>query len=366
MSDDAPPFSTDHDDPLLRELIHRLLAEGKPEEEINRHLQDALPEATAQGAARLLEGLKAGADEMFADRRRIRRRFLRRQREKWGRPLDLLFMLVEAACEAGEEYNRSYQGVAAAERDFVFDALRRLHARACLVAGEVLVLMENGYPSGAMARWRTLHEIAVVGCFLREQGKAVAEKYLLHHVVDTYKAATDFQRNCHTIGYEPYSTEEITQLRVEHDKLCQQFGKEYRGQWGWAAEALKPKSANFAEIEAAISFDHHRPFFKLACHSNHAGSKGIQFDLGNSLNPLGSDCLLAGPSDAGLLDPGTCTAVSILQITTNLILYRSKRLEALIVAKSLDLPTDEILESFATAEAELTAKAEAMRIQRPG
>jgi hypothetical protein len=95
--------------------------------------------------------------------------------------------------------------------------------------------------------------------------------------------------------------------------------------------------------------------------SNHAGSKGIQFDLGNALNPPGSDILLAGPSDAGLYDPGTCTAVSLLLITTNLILYRNEKLTALIVVESLNLLTDEILESFADAEAELAAKVDVIR-----
>ncbi len=71
--------------------------------------------------------------------------------------------------------------------------------------------------------------------------------------------------------------------------------------------------------------------------------------------------MLAGPSDAGLVDPGVCTAVSILQATTNLILYRNARMTPLIVAQSLTLLTDEIAEAFATAGAELSAKAEAMR-----
>jgi hypothetical protein len=67
--------------------------------------------------------------------------------------------------------------------------------------------------------------------------------------------------------------------------------------------------------------------------------------------------MLAGPSDAGLCDPGTCTAVSILYITTNLILYRNEKLTPLSIVQSLDLLTDEILKAFATAEAELAAKA---------
>jgi hypothetical protein len=357
MNDEPPMFAADDDDPYALEIIKRLLAQGIPEAEIDQHVEAALPEATAKAASELLQRLKAKADEMFVDRRGIREGFLERQCQKWGKPLDQLFMLLEAAREAGEGYNESFETVAAAEQDYVFDALRRLHARACLVASEILWLMEGGYPSGAMARWRTLHEIAVVGCFIKEKGQEVAEKYLLHHVVDTYKAAEDFQKRCGTLGYEPLSAQELSQMQADRDTLCQRFGKDYREQWGWAAAALKPKPATFAEIEAAVSFDHHRPFYKLACHSNHAGSKGIQFELGNALNPSGADVMLAGPSDAGLCDPGTCTAVSLLQITTILLLYRNEKLTALIVIAALELLTDEILESFAAAEAALAAKA---------
>jgi hypothetical protein len=55
-------------------------------------------------------------------------------------------MLLEAAREAGEAYNESFEAAAAAEQDYVFNALRRLHARACLVACEILWFMEGGYP----------------------------------------------------------------------------------------------------------------------------------------------------------------------------------------------------------------------------
>jgi hypothetical protein len=37
------------------------------------------------------------------------------------------------------------------------------------------------------------------------------------------------------------------------------------------------------------------------------------------LNPPGSQVMLAGPSDAGLADPGICAAKSAPQTTTNLI-----------------------------------------------
>jgi hypothetical protein len=79
-------------------------------------------------------------------------------------------------------------------------------------------------------------------------------------------------------------------------------------------------------------------------------------------NLPGSQIMLAGPSDAGLADPGICTATSVLQTTTNLILYPNAKLTTLIVAECLSQLTDEIKETFATAEEQLAA--EAKKIQR--
>jgi Family of unknown function (DUF5677) len=363
MQDDDTMFGSPdaEDDPFMAELMSGLLAEGVQEDDLEERINAALPQATAAGASHLLAELKARSGDMFADRHQIRSGFLARQREKWGKPLDLLFMLLEAARESGEEYAATFQKVAEAEQDFVFLALCKLHARACLVASEVHWLLEGGYASGAMARWRTLHEIAVVGCFLRENCQAVAERYLLHHEAEAFKSATDFQKHHQTLDYEPFTPDELQGMEARCNQLCERFGTAYKQQWGWAAEALKSKKPTFTDVENAVSLDHYRPYFKLASHANHAGSKGLHYDLGNDLNPPGTSYMLAGPSDAGLCDPGACTANSVLQATTNLILYRNAKLSALIVVESVALLTDEILESFATADDELRTKAEAFQ-----
>lgn len=52
----------------------------------------------------------------------------------------------------------------------------------------------------------------------------------------------------------------------------------------------------------------------------HAGPKGAVFRLG--LLPTTKPMLLAGPSNAGLDEAGKLTAISLSQITTNLLLHR--------------------------------------------
>jgi hypothetical protein len=363
MNADDPIFgkSVEEDDTLMTSVINDLLAQGIQPDEIGPRLDAMFPGAIVESGAQLLNGLKAHAAEMLADRRKIRRGFQKRQHEKWGKPLDLLLMLMEAARESGEEYNATLEASPGSEDDFVFDALRRLHARGCLLTSEILCLVEGGYASGAMARWRTLHEMAVVGYFVKEHGQDVAERYLWHHEADAYRAAVQINEHATLLGSEPFPDLELRQLQAQRDALCQRFGESYKEDWGWAAEALKPKRANFAEIEKAVSLGHYRPYFKLASHGNHAGSKGIWFDLGNSLNAPGTEVMLAGPSDAGLADPGMCTAISLLQLTTNLILYRNPKLTALIVAECLNQLTNEIKDAFVTAQDELTELAKRMQ-----
>lgn len=212
--------------------------------------------------------------------------------------------MIEAAVELGGEFNQQYEQEAAKSNDFLFDALRRLHARACLLANETHWMLEGGFASGAMSRWRTLHEISVIAFFLRQHGQA-AERYLLHEGIESFQAARKYQDHCKRLGEVLLSAAEFQKLQDRRDDLCRRFGKDYDKDWGWAADVLKAKSVTFTDIEKSLNMDHMRPYFKWACYSSHAGSKGLHYDLGNVLTPPDKPVLLVGASDAGLASPAT-------------------------------------------------------------
>jgi Family of unknown function (DUF5677) len=111
------------------------------------------------------------------------------------------------AREAGEDYHQRHTP---AEGDWLYAALVRRQARGCLVASEVLALLRSGHASGAHARWRSLHEIAVVAGFIQDQ--ETARRYLSHGAIESYHAARDYQRHAKTLGYEPFSDEEMGEL----------------------------------------------------------------------------------------------------------------------------------------------------------
>ncbi|AMV40474.1 DUF5677 domain-containing protein [Planctomyces sp. SH-PL62] len=259
----------------------------------------------------IVQAMISSSRKMLSNRAAIRRRYSKHIQSIWGNSITSLKMLIAASLETGELFNNQYQHQANEDGDLLFIAVIRLHARCCLLAQEVSWLLEGGFPSAAMSRWRTLHEAAVVSLFISGRGQDVAERYLLHDHKDAYDYAKIFQEQAAALGpdYEPLSAEEMERHEDRKRDLCSRFGDSYWKQWGWAANALNIKNPHFTAIEAAVGLEYLRPFFKMACHSNHAGSRGIWFDIG--LPAPDMPIMLAGPSDAGFYDPGVSTAISI-------------------------------------------------------
>ena len=114
--------------------------------------------------------------------------------------------------------------------------------------------------------------------------------------------------------------------------MVRRFGKSYGGNYGWAADALKLSKPSFAEVEKAAGLDNLRPYYRMASHNIHANPKGVFVKLG--LAGIGTDLLLAGPSQRGLADPGHGAAISISQATTAL-LTSQPNLDRLVVCDVL-------------------------------
>ena len=132
--------------------------------------------------------------------------FRKRLDRVWGKGLSLLDMLVVIAVEVCGEIVETETESTQPTLAFCHS---RLHTRACQIANEAITLMRYGFADGAMARWRTLHEVAVVMNFLSEHGEEVAKRYLDHEAVESWKAAQLYQKKCPALGLDPFSQEEM-------------------------------------------------------------------------------------------------------------------------------------------------------------
>ena len=327
-------------------------------DEFDSKIAQMISDISDEVSRSILVKIRKDAPSEQRHRHRNRKQFENRLRKHWKKPLDLLNLFIELAREAGTDFNSEFRNEAVKSGDAVFEALTRLHARACQISSAILTLLQSGYADDAHARWRSLHEISVVSYFIQKNGQEVAQRYLLHEVIQQFRLAESYQKHHKRIEHEPISEEEFDTLKSKRDQLVGKFGKNFEEEYGWAASALKPERPSIRAIEAHVKLDHMRPYYKMASDNEHPNSHGIHFRLG--LSQWNRDVLLAGPSNMGLADPGHSTAISLNNVTTALLATRSS-LDCLVVMEILGILTDEIGEEFLKAhrEAEAMAMAEA-------
>ena len=120
-----------------------------------KFLETGLPklvEDLAHRSARsILKTLKRNWPDQYEWEQATHLGFRHRLEARWGKALDLLRILLTVSREIGSETYKKLRRSRAKRDRHRSDVLLRLHARACRVAGEIIVLMESGYADGAMA-----------------------------------------------------------------------------------------------------------------------------------------------------------------------------------------------------------------------
>lgn len=315
-------FDPERSDEILeitRDAARQLVDQGHPEADVLRWIEKAMPDAITEAAKPIADELKRTSHRMVLEHQAIRRGFEARLAHRWLDALVLYESVLVASQEMGSEFAQHHRYDAAEEQDFAFEALVRLHARACLTASEILSLLRSGYPFGAHARWRTMHELAVVAGLIARSERGIAERYLLHQGIQEAKDAEDYQAYAERLGYEPIPEEEMQAHRKLKEDLIERFGAPFRNPYGWAAPLFDGNSdPKFRDLEKLAGLDHLRPHYGWASHRVHAGAKGAALNI-VSRGP--QSVHLIGPTNAGLADPGHGALISLLQVTTDLILF---------------------------------------------
>ena len=292
-------------------------------------------------SAKLTEICRRAAEELTADAIAEPHRALReetaertgfeaRLEARWGRGLDLADLVVSEAFESGRWANDVLRPAAAARQDHKFEALIRLHGKAVMTAREVMVLLRSGFSSGALARWRTLHEVWVVFLLLADGNAELSRRYLAHDEVESIKGQKEYEEIWEALRFEPpdWTPQEREQAEAE---LAEEFGRPFLQGYGWAALLFDDKAPKFKQLQEGVDLDHWRGFYRMASHGTHANSKGTYWNI-QSPEPI--DVVWAGPSNAGLVDPAQCTLTALADITASLVAYAASE-----IPESADIDT---------------------------
>ena len=238
-----------------------------------------------QIAEDIVKSLKESSEDRLQAIREYADGFVDRNIKRWKNGFDALELLINVSLEIGEEFNNTYRETAVQEQNVQFDTLVRLHARACHIASEILWLLKVGY---------------------REP-----------EVIESYKAMQQINKYEPRLKIKGYSEEELKACEELRDKVIHKYGVNFKGSYGWAAEALDMKNPNFFHLEEAVKLDHFRPYYKWASQNIHANVHGIINKLG--LVETEVDTLLAGASNSGMTDPADLTSLSLTSITVGLL-----------------------------------------------
>lgn len=291
-------------------------------------------------------------------------RFKKNLETRYGEGLNKLRMLVTIAREWGQEVHTRRLTEGKGQLSHLDDALLRLHVRACQVTLEIVILLETGLADGAMARWRTLHEIATVTLLLKEHGDEVAERYVRYQIVESKKALTAYQECREDLGYDEYSEEEARQIMIDYEAAIAAYGQPFSGEYGWIAHILgegPSKRVTFAMLQKATGMGVMRAHYQMASYNVHASPKGAYFRLGQLEQT--SNILLAGSSNAGLVEPAQNAGLSLGKITMTVCSdSEAAPFQNNVFIKVVNRLMQEIPPDF--AEADRTLKEDEEKLQR--
>ena len=273
--------------------------------------QDEISER-ADKAALFLERLFEQLPNMLTEHEEHERGFRVRCYERWKDGIDLLKMFIVISEEFGSTLNGRERPRAVLQVDYKFGSAIMLHARGVRVANEILALLREGYPDGALSRWRTLHEIAVVSTFLNRSEPETSLRFLAHRGIAAYKALKQYDEYLPRSRMKPLDPGDLDAAKAERDKLLARFGTEFGEDFGWAYPTItKKKEINLFDLEKATGLDHWRSRFRWASDDIHASAKPPFASLGTSEVRRDKPVLLTGSSNSAFTDPAHMCAISL-------------------------------------------------------
>ncbi|NOX59410.1 MAG: hypothetical protein GXP29_11215, partial [Planctomycetes bacterium] len=300
--------------------------------ELQEFIEPLIIESIRKIGPEILESSRKDVKEAIAESHETSEQVRAGLRKQWAPALDRLAALVGISREALETLLQDQQATVISEsrndseesggddtgdEPGLWDAIIAIHARACRTAAEIVTLLSSGYVDGALARWRSLHELTVVAMFLVQQRGDIAERYLRHEAVQRSRQAREYQRWHVQLGFSAVPEAEMKEVQADYDEVIADYGDEFRHDYGWAAHELRKKKPTFRDLEDSIDLSHWRPYYKSACDVIHASPASLFVAPKNGVE--GTLYIIADAFNEGLAYPVIFTARSLLLVTSCLV-----------------------------------------------
>lgn len=270
--------------------------------------------------------------------------FITRNRGKWSKGFIKLHALREICLEAGINFQKQFVKNKKYHNDELIGVFMRQHAHACRISGEIIYLLEGGYPDAALARWRTLYEMTIQCLIIQKHGREAAIDFIKYGLVKTVEGIEEHHRTAEKMGHETFTNEELNFYSELRENL---IGNDKS--WHWARKYTGV--AKIEKLREYVGLDKWSHNYKLASRNIHAD----YYEMGSlyAMQEAKEDLLLVGQSNTGFTEPAHFTAISLSQITSIfLTAYIGDEesdldyIDSLIFIKIIDSYVKEIGEAF--------------------
>lgn len=233
--------------------------------------------------------------------------FLKRNRERWALGFTKLHALREICLQAGMNFQQQIIKIPKYETDELLGVFMRQHAHACRITGEIIHLLEGGYPDAALARWRTLYEMVVTCLVIKKCGRDAAIDYIKHGIVQTVEGIEEHRKTAEAMGQETLSDEDA-EFYAELKHIITQGNSG----WHWARKHTGYKKID--KLREFVELDKWSHNYKLASRNVHSD----YYEMASlyAMREAKEDMLLCGQSNSGLTEPAHFTAIALAQITS--------------------------------------------------
>lgn len=294
-------------------------------EDAQRRFIDAfatrVPEAFDGAAERIVTDLFESAPKMLAEYKALDGFREAEVEARWSKALGAYRMLWVCCHETGGTFSSRHFNIDGYEPPRMVHAQMGLQARACRVGLEVFTLLRAGFGAGALARARTLQEIATISTVLAQHGASdtghpeLADRYLLHAHVVSWLDAVEYQEVAPKLGYASLTDVEMVELKAPRDSAVALYGESFGKPNGWAACLMSnQKAPRFKDLEVLASADHMRAHYSWASHEVHADAKSLVMNH-ETVNDV--TFMNTGPSQRGMADAAQLALMALVQVTEN-------------------------------------------------
>jgi len=327
-------------------------------------IKENLPEIivkTAEDSAKLtLATLNKNWIEQYTNEKIEKYAFEQRLELRWGNAFKKFRMLLTISREIGVEKYEKFIKSNAKKNRYKNEVIHQLYGRACRTMSEIERLLSGGYADGALARWRTLHEIYIISEIISSGNDDLAERYLAHEIVENRRAHKVYEESHKHLSNSSSHAKHAKIIEKEYLEATKKYGQDFKNEYGWASALSNKSSPNFTDLEKLAGQSRMRSHYKLASYMVHASVKGIRLNLGLLRQ---EEFILTGASNAGLEEAGTNSILTMGKMAMTLF-HTRPNFDELIKINIINIMVSQGISEFIKARKKLVAEENSLYINQ--